>query len=63
MVGKYGLKHSGPDIEAMAAIANAAKIRSLELFQRAVRIHFYLICKWEGYKIWVNDIPDLSKYG
>ena len=45
MLGKYGLKHSGPDIEAMAAIANAAKIRSLELFQRAVStyFHFYFL--------------------
>jgi hypothetical protein len=37
LTGKFGLKHSGPEIEAMAAIAAAAKIRSLEQFQLAVR--------------------------
>jgi 26S proteasome regulatory subunit N6 len=33
---KFGMKHSGADIEAMAAIARAAKARSLEQFQDAV---------------------------
>ena len=33
---KFGMKHLGPDIEAMATIARAAKARSLEQFQEAV---------------------------
>lgn len=36
--GKFGLKHSGPEIEALASIAVAAKLRSLEMFQLAVRV-------------------------
>lgn len=33
---KIGLRHAGVDLEAMATIAKAAKIRSLEDFQAAV---------------------------
>jgi 26S proteasome regulatory subunit N6 len=36
MQSKFGVKHTGVDIEAMSAIAKAAKVRSLEQFQSAV---------------------------
>lgn len=36
--GKMGMKHWGADLEAMAAIAKAAKGRSLDDFQVAVRL-------------------------
>ena len=32
------MKHSGIELEAMASIAKAAKVRSLEDFQAAVRV-------------------------
>ena len=35
---KIGLKHAGKDLEAMAAVAKAAKAHSLEDFQHAVRL-------------------------
>lgn len=37
--GKFALKHTGPDLEAMAAITRAAKSRSLEDFKAAVAAH------------------------
>jgi hypothetical protein len=36
LASRIGMKHSGTDLEAMAAIAKAAKTRSLEDFQAAV---------------------------
>lgn len=36
LASRIGMKHSGTDLEAMAAIAKAAKTRSLEEFQAAV---------------------------
>lgn len=35
--GKFGVKHAGPDIEAMAEIAKAARVRSLEDFKKTVK--------------------------
>ncbi len=37
--GKHGLKHAGADLSAMAAVADAAKCRSLEKFQTAVETY------------------------
>jgi 26S proteasome regulatory subunit N6 len=37
LAGKFGLKHAGPEVDAMAKIAKAAKARSLEQFQQLVR--------------------------
>jgi predicted RNA methylase len=39
LTSKIGMKHSGVQLEAMAAIAKASKIRSLEDFQAAVSDH------------------------
>lgn len=39
MASKFGMRHAGPDMEAMAAIARAAKARSLEDFEAAVARH------------------------
>ena len=36
LAGKFGLKHAGPEVGAMAQIAKAAKARSLEQFQQLV---------------------------
>ena len=36
LTSKMGMKHAGVALEAMAAIAKASKIRSLEDFQAAV---------------------------
>lgn len=38
LTSKIGMKHSGVQLEAMAAIAKASKIRSLEDFQAAVSV-------------------------
>jgi len=37
--GKLALRHSGPDMEAMKAVALAAKGRSLKEFQEAVKVY------------------------
>lgn len=37
--GKLGVKHAGPDVNAMSAIASSAKSRSLEDFKKAVNEH------------------------
>jgi hypothetical protein len=42
LTSKIGMKHSGVQLEAMAAIAKASKIRSLEDFQAAVSIEVFL---------------------
>jgi len=39
LTGKYGLKHGGPHIDAMLAIAKAAKSKSLEEYKKAVVEH------------------------
>jgi 26S proteasome regulatory subunit N6 len=39
MASKAGLKHAGPDLEALNAIANAVKAKSLEDFEKAVEVH------------------------
>jgi 26S proteasome regulatory subunit N6 len=39
MASKAGLKHAGPDLEALNAIANAVKAKSLEDFEKAVKVH------------------------
>jgi hypothetical protein len=47
LTSKIGMKHSGIELEAMATIAKAAKIRSLEDFQAAVsfvHVCFVLLC-------------------
>ena len=36
LASKIGVKHSGADLEAMAAIAKAAKSHSLDEFEKAV---------------------------
>ena len=38
------MKHSGIELEAMASIAKAAKVRSLEDFQAAVRVYLLSVC-------------------
>ena len=38
LTSKLGIKHTGPHLDAMAAIARSAKSRSLEAFQEAVRL-------------------------
>jgi 26S proteasome regulatory subunit N6 len=43
LTSKIGMKHSGIELEAMATIAKASKIRSLEDFQTAV-LCFALVC-------------------
>lgn len=44
MAGKLAVKHKGPDIEAMVAIAQAAKHKSLEDFTSSVSlIHTYFL--------------------
>lgn len=37
--GKYALKHGGPDMNAMAAVAKAAEHRSLQEFKDAIATH------------------------
>ena len=37
LTSKLGMKHSGIQLEAMAEVARASKVRSLEDFQAAVR--------------------------
>ena len=39
MASKAGLKHAGPDLEALNAITNAVKAKSLEDFEKAVEVH------------------------
>jgi len=41
--GKYGLKHGGPHIDAMLAVAKAAKSKSLEDYKKAVEEHSVIL--------------------
>lgn len=41
LASKIGVKHSGIDLEAMAAIARAAKSHSLEEFEKAVSLSIW----------------------
>merc|ERR1719283_811309 len=50
--GKLALRHSGPDMEAMKAVALAAKGRSLKEFQKAVK----------AYKVQLEDDMIVAKH-